>query len=49
MFFNTQGFPEHVIPNPDAPEVIKFKTDIDIDQDGKILNEPDIQQVKDEL
>jgi len=43
------GFPDHVIPNPDAPEVIKFKTDIDIDQNGKILNEPDIQQVKDEL
>jgi len=43
------GFPEHVIPNPDAPKVMRYKTDINIDKDGKFLNEPEIQPVKDEL
>ena len=47
IFF--QGFPEHAIPNPDAPKVMKYKTNINIDKDGKFLNEPEIQPVKDEL
>ena len=47
--FFFQGFPEHVIPNPDAPKVMRYKTDINIDKDGKFLNEPEIQPVKDEL
>jgi len=43
------GFPEHAIPNPDAPTVLKFKTTIDISKNGTMLNAPEIKEVHDEL
>jgi len=49
MDYGFWAFPEHAIPNPNAPKEIHFKTDITLGKDGGIMNEPVVTKVKEEL